>query len=402
MNTIAMNKTAANKNVASSSARSKAEEALDSFTSGEHFHPLEMIHFFRQWPRSIVRNLIYTLVLNALFALAFTLLAFIFDSPEKLWPKLGEIIQQNLLISNVIGFAFWGIFEAIGPLTRIINRQSFMIIALFYTVVGMGVVTASMFLVSFFPGNADIRQWLGTRSQLTTSFVLSFTISMVLTIVWRRRAEELTTQISLAEERERTEAAVRATSEASLRALQAQIEPHFLFNTLANVTGLIHSQPDQAKQMLEQFIAYLRATLAATREKETTLSADVEMMKTFLSILQIRMGERLKVHIDLPDDLRDVSIPPMLLQPLVENAIKHGLEPKMEGGEVSITAKRVGEQIAITVADTGLGFKDSGSNGIGLKNVRERVKQLYGDAGSVSIEENKPCGTRITISFDAK
>ncbi len=402
MNTIAMNKTAAHKIVASSSARSKAEEALDSFTSGEHFHPLEMIHFFRQWPRSIVRNLIYTLILNALFALAFTLLAFIFDSPEKLWPKLGEIIQQNLLISNVIGFAFWGIFEAIGPLTRIINRQSFMIIALFYTVVGMGVVTASMFLVSFFPGNADIRQWLGTRSQLTTSFVLSFTISMVLTIVWRRRAEELTTQISLAEERERTEAAVRATSEASLRALQAQIEPHFLFNTLANVTGLIHSQPDQAKQMLEQFIAYLRATLAATREKETTLSADVEMMKTFLSILQIRMGERLKVHIDLPDDLRDVSIPPMLLQPLVENAIKHGLEPKMEGGEVSITAKRVGEQIAITVADTGLGFKDSGSNGIGLKNVRERVKQLYGDAGSVSIEENKPCGTRITISFDAK
>ncbi len=392
MNTIAMNKT----------ARSKAEDALESFANEEHFHPLEMIHFFRRWPRSFVRNLAYTLILNALFSLAFTLLAFIFNDPAKIWPKLGEIIQQNLLIANVIGFAFWGVFEVIGPLTRIVNRQSFWIVTLFYTVVAMGVVTASMFLVSFFPGNADMRQWLGTWSQLTTSFVLSFAISMVLTIVWSRRAEELTAQISLAEERERTEAAVRATSEASLRALQAQIEPHFLFNTLANVTGLIHTQPDQAKQMLEQFIAYLRATLATTREKETTLGADFEMMKTFLSILQIRMGERLKVRFDLPDELRDLLIPPMLLQPLVENAIKHGLEPKINGGEVALSAKMVGGKVAISVADSGLGFQNSTSNGIGLKNVRERVKQIYGDTGSVSIEENQPCGTRITITLDAK
>ncbi len=391
MNTIAMNQ----------SARKKADAELESFAAGDHFHPLEIIHFFRGWPRSFGRNLVYTLILNALFGLAFTLLAFIFNNPDKLWPKLGEIIQQNLLISNVIGFAFWAIFEAIGPLTRIINRQSFWIVSLFYTAVGMGVVMASMYMVSFFPGNAEIRQWLGTRSQLTTSFVLSSVISIVLTIIWRRRAEELTAQISLAEERERTEAAVRATSEASLRALQAQIEPHFLFNTLANVTGLIHTQPDQAKQMLEQFIAYLRATLAATREKETTLGADFAMMKTFLSILQIRMGERLKVRFDLPDDLRDVAVPPMLLQPLVENAIKHGLEPKIDGGEVALSAKRVGDKVEITVADTGLGFQNSSSNGIGLQNVRERVKQIYGDAGSVSIEENKPCGTRITITFDA-
>jgi sensor histidine kinase YesM len=187
-----------------------------------------------------------------------------------------------------------------------------------------------------------------------------------------------------------------------LRALQAQIEPHFLFNTLANVTGLIHTQPDQAKQMLEQFIAYLRATLATTREKETTLGADFEMMKTFLSILQIRMGERLKVRFDLPDELRDLLIPPMLLQPLVENAIKHGLEPKINGGEVALLAKMVGGKVAITVADSGLGFQNSTSNGIGLKNVRERVQQIYGDTGSVSIEDNQPCGTRITITFDAK
>ena len=392
MNTIAMKQT----------ARSKAEDELEKFAAGENFHPLEVMHFFRRWPRSFVRNLIYTLILNALFAFGFTALSVIFNDPIKVWRKLPEIIQQNFLISNAIGFAFWGVFEVIGPLTRIVNRQSFWIVTLFYTLIGLGVVTASMYVVSFTPGNAGMRNWLGSPGQLITALALSFVISLVLSIVWTRRAAELTAQISLAEERERTEAAVRATSEASLRALQAQIEPHFLFNTLANVTGLIHTQPDKAKLMLEQFIAYLRATLAATREKDTTLGADVEMMKTFLSILQIRMGARLKVRFDLPDDLRAISLPPMLLQPLIENAIKHGLEPKMDGGEVALSAKRVGDKIAITVADTGLGFQNSTSSGIGLKNVRERVKQLYGDTGSVSIEENQPCGTRITITFKEK
>ena len=190
--------------------------------------------------------------------------------------------------------------------------------------------------------------------------------------------------------------------QANLRALQAQIEPHFLFNTLANVVGLIHPQPDKAKLMLEQFIVYLRATLSATREEHSTLGSEFEMMKNFLAILQIRMGDRLQVRFDLPGDLSEVPVPPMLMQPLVENAIKHGLEPKIEGGEITLSVKRSGEKIAITIADTGLGFQDSTSNGIGLKNVRERVRQLYGDAGSLVIEDNMPCGTRITISIPDK
>jgi sensor histidine kinase YesM len=386
----------------SSDARLKAERDINSLTQSEHFHPLETISFFRRWPRSFLRNLIYSLIFNAMFAIVFTMFGVIMSDSIDSVSQLARAFGNNMIISNAIGFAFWFVLSFLGPVMRRVNRQPFMVVVIAYAVMGTGITTATFFLMSLLPGYRGMQQWVGTPRQFATSFALSLCISAVLAFIWRRRVNELSGQIDLAEERERASAAERAAAEASLRALQAQIEPHFLFNTLANVTGLIHTQPDKAKQMLEQFITYLRATLAATRDHETTIAADFETMKTFLSILQIRMGNRLKVRFDLPDDLRNAAIPPMLLQPLVENAIKHGLEPKMDGGEVALIAKRVGNKIAITVADTGLGFQNSASNGIGLKNVRERVKQLYGDAGSVSIEENQPCGTRITIAFEEK
>jgi sensor histidine kinase YesM len=386
----------------SSDARLKAEREISSLTDSEHFHPLEVITFFRRWPRSIFRNFIYTLIFNAMFAVAFTILGVVMSDKIDSFGQLARAFGNNMIISNAIGFAFWFVLSFFGPVMRRVNRQPFLVVVMAYAVLGTGITTATFFLLSRLPSYSGMQQWVGTPRQFAVSFALSLCISAVLAFIWRRRVNELSGQIDLAEERERASAAERAAAEASLRALQAQIEPHFLFNTLANVTGLIHTQPDKAKQMLEQFIAYLRATLAATREHETTLGADFDTMETFLSILQIRMGDRLKVRFDLPEDLRDISVPPMLLQPLVENAIKHGLEPKMDGGEVALIAKRIGNKIAITVADTGLGFQNSASNGIGLKNVRERVKQLYGDAGSVSIEENQPCGTRITIAFEMK
>ena len=154
--------------------------------------------------------------------------------------------------------------------------------------------------------------------------------------------------------------------------------------------------------MLEDFIAYLRATLAVTREARTTLGREFEMMKTFLSILQIRMGNRLQVDINLPNDLKDMTMPPMLLQPLIENAIKHGLEPKVEGGNITLQAERAGDQMRICVIDTGMGFASNPSNGIGLKNVRERIEKLYGNAGSVLIEDNRPSGTRVVLTVPRK
>ena len=206
-------------------------------------------------------------------------------------------------------------------------------------------------------------------------------------------------QQKLAEEQARSEAADRAAMQANLRMLQAQIEPHFLFNSLANVVGLIHSAPDTAKKMLENFITYLRASLAATRAQETTLGDEFGRMGTFLEILKIRMGERLRVTLDLPEDLVRHSFPPMLLQPLLENAIKHGLEPKIEGGSVLLQARRTGSKLAVSVIDTGLGFQPGNASGIGLCNARERINQLFNHTASLQIEENTPCGTRVIITI---
>jgi len=380
------------------SARLKAEEQLRRQTESESFHPLEGMQFFRRWPRSFLRNLIYTVILNLMFALAFTLLAYVFVNrlgPKDFLPMFGN----NLIISNLIGFAFWIVMSALGPLMRLIHERSFWFITLFYAILGTGIVTGSLWGYAYVSGKRGMLSWIGSSEQFITSFVISLIISLFLSVMWKRRTEELTAQIALAEDRERLETAERSAAEANLRALQAQIEPHFLFNTLANVTSLIHTQPNDAKRMLEEFITYLRATLASTRVERTTLAGEFEMMKNFLFILQIRMGDRLQVAIDLPPDLHHATIPPMLLQPLIENAIKHGLEPKVEGGSVSLKAERSGAQLRISVIDTGLGFGNAPSNGIGLKNVRERIEKLYGNDGSVSIEENQPSGTRVVLNI---
>ena len=155
------------------------------------------------------------------------------------------------------------------------------------------------------------------------------------------------------------------------------------------------------KRLLEEFIAYLRTSLATTRENETTLAQEFMLMQRFLAVLQVRMGSRLQVRVDLPEDLQAFVLPPMLIQPLVENAIKHGVEPKIEGGEILLKAAQVGDVVAIEVADTGLGFQNSTSNGIGLRNVRERLDKLYDGKATLSIEDNVPSGTKVTIRIAA-
>ncbi len=385
---------------ASCDALRRAEQKLQLEAGAAHFHPLESIAYFRKWPRSFLRNFVYTIIFNAMFAAGFTLIGVlgILTSGRTLSAAgLIETIGGNLLISNVIGFAFWGVLELIEPLMRWINLRGFFAVVMFYAALGTTIVTGSFFLVSFIPGFQNIERWLFTIPQFVSSFLISLIISTVIALIWQRRTKELGAQLALAEERERSESAERAATQANLRALQAQIEPHFLFNTLANVTSLIHSKPDDAKHMLEEFIAYLRASLANTRETEATLSQEFELMKSFLAVLKIRMGDRLQTRVSLPFELTYFHLPPMLVQPLVENAIKHGLEPKIEGGEISLSARSLGDMVEITVADTGLGFQSSTSNGIGLKNVRERLDKIYNGRATLSISDNVPCGTKITI-----
>jgi len=190
---------------------------------------------------------------------------------------------------------------------------------------------------------------------------------------------------------------------ARLNLLHAQVEPHFLYNTLASAQVLTRSDPARADAMLGNLIQYLRHSLPRTEDAPSTLGEELERARAYLDILAIRMGPRLALQVDVPDELRRLVFPPMMLQTLVENAIKHGLEPKPGGGTVWILARVHGgagaQAVAVTVADDGRGFSsEGGGTGIGLRNVRERLRLAYGNTASFSIVANFPSGVAATIT----
>ncbi|MCX7173221.1 MAG: histidine kinase [Proteobacteria bacterium] len=190
-------------------------------------------------------------------------------------------------------------------------------------------------------------------------------------------------------------------TESNLRMLQAQIEPHFLFNTLANVLSLIRDEPLKAERMLEDFIGYLRGSLNRTRAGDVSLADELELLRAYLDIQAIRMGERLRYTIDAAPELLDLRLPPMLLQPLVENAIKHGLEPKADGGELTVRVRKEAGALVIEISDTGLGMNMplQGAPGIGLGNIRDRLTALYKQDASLTIEPNQPHGTKASLTI---
>ncbi len=194
----------------------------------------------------------------------------------------------------------------------------------------------------------------------------------------------------LASARAATEAAQRLAAENQLKLLESQLEPHMLFNTLANLRVLIGIDPPQAQAMLDRMIGFLRATLDASRAGMHPLAAEFGRIDDYLTLIGIRMGPRLQVALDLPDELRNLPVPPLLLQPLVENGIKHGLEPKVEGGRVEVRARRVGASLVLSVRDTGLGLEgasaETAGTRFGLQQVRERLRTLYGAAARLTIE----------------
>lgn len=189
----------------------------------------------------------------------------------------------------------------------------------------------------------------------------------------------------------------KETMEANLRLLQAQIEPHFLFNTLSNILSLIDTEPGKGKAMLLDLTKYLRTSLVRTMPQTTLLNEEMAIITAYLNIQKIRMGERLRFHIFIADDLRQLPFPPMLLQPLVENAVKHGLEPQVAGGEIFIRASQENNLLRVEVTDTGRGFSSFTETGVGVNNVRERLRLLFGEKGRLIIEENHPCGVKAII-----
>ncbi len=199
----------------------------------------------------------------------------------------------------------------------------------------------------------------------------------------------------------------RQAVEAELKLMQAQVEPHFLFNTLASVQFLTETDPKEANRLLGHLIAYLRAALPQFRAQSTTLGREFELARAYLAILQMRMGKRLAYDVALPDELASHPFPPNMLISLVENAIKHGVEPAVDGGTVSIDVRREADRVVLTVSDTGRGLaasaaaggRDTAGYGVGLTNVKERLAALYGARARFAIEDLQPRGARAIIAI---
>lgn len=227
------------------------------------------------------------------------------------------------------------------------------------------------------------------------SFLLCGALLSLLSL-WRLRAEL------------RAQRLKQQMSEAQLRLLQAQIEPHFLFNTLANVQGLIDYEPALARRMLDAFTDYLRASLQQLRATDVPLSQELELVQSYLTVMQCRMGKRLQFKLDLPAELANARVPPLLLQPLVENAIHHGLEPQVQGGLLHLRAMLQGEGLRIEVEDDGVGLTQSQQrsrpgHGVALKNIRERLQVAYGALSALELGPGaEGRGTCVVLKLPAR
>jgi len=259
-----------------------------------------------------------------------------------------------------------------------------------------GVVVGTTF-ASLVSGNYKTVGDEGRQGLIISSFIYSIIIGCIVSYYFYlvARQREISNQLTL--EKLKQAEYERALTENNLKILQAQIEPHFLFNTLSNVIGLIDQRPDDARKMLEHFTHYLRASLSRTRECDTTLEDEIAIVNAYLSIQKIRMGERLNYNIVMNETLNSTPFPPLLIQPLVENSVRHGLEPEIAGGEIGIEIIKENNHLTITISDTGKGADNLQSDGIGLNNIRERLSSLFQGRADIEIKANRPQGLKITL-----
>ncbi|MEP7061651.1 MAG: histidine kinase [Betaproteobacteria bacterium] len=358
-------------------------------------HPLLAIPFFRRWPRSQARDLVYTFIWNTGFALAFSMLGMMFDSRAGFF----EMFWPNMVFAQCIGYLIHVSFALGASVLPGIDRRSPGLRTIYYAGVPLLCVFAGMWIASGLLGGGNMR-WLMQPRTIAVMSGISVLISSILLMIYIPRERAARAEAAMALETARVAAAEKATALAQMKLLEAQVEPHFLYNTLAHVDSMIDSDPATARSMLERLIALLRATAAAATDT-ATLSRQVEWTRTYLELLQMRMGSRLQWTIDVDPALRDIVVPPAILQPLVENAVKHGLEPRLAGGAITISAWRDGGIVELDVADTGGGFaatrNSASSTGIGLANLRARLATLYGDRATMTIADNMPTGARVAL-----
>ena len=340
---------------------------------------------------------VWTVVFSLAVALGFSIL-FSTGRGRASVGSWGAWYLANAIVSLTIGFcircAFWLAERIVGSarLQRLAPWQR----SLYFAVVPLAGVTIGWPLGMRWAFDVDVRAFfpLDRPSLLWSTVLIMLLVSAAFQLFFRSAALKI-------------QAENRAT-EAQLRLLQAQIEPHFLFNTLANVVSLMEADAPRAKTMLEAFVDYLRASLSGLGHGSHTLGDEIDLVDAYMRIIKIRMEDRLDYVIEVPAALRALALPPLTLQPLVENAIVHGLEPQIDGGRVRIDARHVDGRLVITVDDDGAGLaatttapaaRPGRGAGTALANIRQRLAQTYGSGASLELEAARPRGVRASLSL---
>ncbi|MDQ1813265.1 histidine kinase [Massilia sp. CCM 9210] len=365
-------------------------------------HPLDVIPLFRRWPCSPWRDVLYTGIWNSLVAIFLTAANMLFSGEGH---GFLDFFGPTLVISNVVGYLIHAVLSGADWLlrgwpSRLVGLPR---VLYFLTTVGLCVVMGIVIGTGLLKGVNPLRYLTG-GADLAPLLPFALFTALIMVIVLVSGERRVASEILAARQREQIASAAQLLAEARLRALQAQIEPHFLYNTLANVVGLIDTNPAKARHMLERFIDYLRASLAASRADQATLGTELDLVAAYLDVLAVRMGARLSYRIEA-DGCREIGMAPMLLQPIVENAVSHGLEPKVEGGEIVIRASCRDGQLCIEVSDTGAGLGNAPpkpGGGVGLSNLRARLRSLHGAGAQVQLLENEPCGITVRLLLPLK
>ena len=346
--------------------------------------------------RRLLADLRIALPVSLLAGLVITLAT---GYPESLYEQLVYSLWIGLIAFSMVDLARLLVWP--GPQRRAHQWLAFLGLMLLASLVGhfAGIHVGAVFLHHQVPSLAEYPS-IGRLSMVLFTFLGMCTMTFL--VEYRERLARI--QREHQEARLRAEVVERQALQAQLRLLQAQIEPHMLFNTLANLQGLIALDPERASRMLDQLIQYLRATLGATRADSTTLEQEFAAMQAYLGLMGVRMGARLAYRFDLPPELRKARLPPLLLQPLVENAIVHGLEPKIEGGEILVEARARDGLLDIAVRDSGLGLNEDAApvrsgGGVGVATTRERLQALYGERASVLLAPAQPQGTIVRLTL---
>ena len=331
--------------------------------------------------RFTVRGLVQSLLLNAAINTAIAVIL----------KGIGysKVFVPTLIISQCIGFSIYFCTLAVIPLYKRAARPAVQI-ALIVAAVIVGATIGAM-LGAFANGKNPFLYIKEHFEFFTQAVLLGLLFGSIVSYVFISLS-------ALSREKMKRLELEKNTVDVELKLLQSQMEPHFLFNTLSNIISLIDNDPAKARGMLEAFSSFLRSSFMTARDKTVTLSQELDVVKNYLEVFTVRMGGRLRYSIDLQEGLQGFRVPPLLVQPLVENAVKHGLEPSVRGGEITIRATREGAIVRIEVVDSGLGINEQApGNGIGLDNIRKRLDLLYNGRGRMVIRENSPSGVRASI-----